>query len=172
MGDTVVIVISIILAAILMFVFPMMMMSSQNDKIAQEVVQSTTADYVATISTTGVITEEEYDKFVQAIYATGNTYDIEFEVQKPDNNEAKKTTTVEGTKTGEYEYFSVFTNDVIEGLKVNHKYPLPKNSIVKVTVKNNNKTLFQTLQSAFYSTTTDSYQIAAQQSAIVRAEGV
>lgn len=176
MGDTIVIVISIILAAILMFVFPMMSMSARNDDIAQVAVQSATAEYVSTISSTGKITSEEYDKFVQTVYATGNTYDIEFEIQVSDGNPAKKTTTVNPTKTGEQEYYSVFTNEVMDKIqpkdgKPAQDYKLKKGDIVTVTVKNNNQTLFQTLQSVFYSTTSDSYQIAAQQAAVVGTSG-
>ena len=171
MGDTIVIVICIILGAILMFVFPMMSMSARNDDIAQVAVQSATAEYVSTISSTGKITSEEYDKFVQTVYATGNTYDIEFEIQVSDGNPAKKTTTVNPTKTGEQEYYSVFTNEVMDKLNKDGEYVLKKGDIVTVTVKNNNQTLFQTLQSVFYSTTSDSYQIGAQQAAVVGTSG-
>ena len=171
MGDSVVIVISIILAAILMFVFPMLAMSSQNDKIAQVKVQSETADFVATISATGKITIENYDKFIQAIYATGNTYDVEFEATVSDGNVMKKTTTVNPTKIGEQEQFKVYTNEIMNRLQNTGVYELKQGDTVTVTVKNSNQTLFQTLQSVFYATTSDSAQITAKETTTVAAQG-
>lgn len=171
MGDTVVIVLCIILGAIMMFVFPVLNMAGQNDKIAQQAVQTAVADYVSTISSTGVITPEATDKFIQTVYSTGNSYDIEYEIRKSDGNPSKKTTTINPTKTGEQEYYSVFTNEVEEKLNKDEDYVLKKGDIVTVTVKNSNQTLFQTLQSTFYSTTSDSYQIAAQQAAVVGTSG-
>lgn len=171
MGDTIVIVICIILGAVLMFVFPMMQMAGNNDDIAQVAVQSATSEYVAKISSTGEITIEDYDKFVQTIYATGNTYDIEFEIQISDGNSDKKTTTVNPTKTGEQKRYSVFTNEVLAKLNEDGVYPLKKGDIVIVIVRNSNQTLFQTLQAVFYATTSDSYQIAAQQAAVVGTSG-
>ena len=155
----------------MMFVFPVLNMAGQNDKIAQQAVQSAVADYVSTISSTGVITPEATDKFVQTIYSTGNSYDVEYEIRVSDGNPSKKTTTVNPTKTGEQEYYSVYTNDVNRKLDAGEEYKLKKGDIVTVTVKNNNQTLFQTLQSTFYSTTSDSYQIAAQQAAVVGVSG-
>ena len=171
MGDTVVIVICIILGAIMMFVFPVLNMSGQNDKIAQQAVQTAGADYVSTISSTGVISPDATDKFIQTIYSTGNSYDVDYEIRVSDGNPSKKTTTVNSTKTGEQEYYSVFTNEVEKKLDNNENYVLKKGDIVTVTVKNSNQTLFQTLQSTFYSTTSDSYQIAAQQAAVVGTSG-
>lgn len=171
MGDTVVIVICIILGAIMMFVFPVLNMSGQNDKIAQQAVQTAVADYVSTISSTGVISPDATDKFIQTIYSTGNSYDVDYEIRVSDGNPSKKTTTVNSTKTGEQEYYSVFTNEVEKKLDNNENYVLKKGDIVTVTVKNSNQTLFQTLQSTFYSTTSDSYQIAAQQAAVVGTSG-
>ncbi len=171
MGDTIVIVVCIILGAVLMFVFPIMHMAGNNDDIAQVAVQSATSEFVSTISSTGKITAEEYDKFVQTIYATGNTYDIAFEVQISDGNSAKKTSTVNPTKTGEQEYYSIYTNEVQNTLEAEGEYVLKKGDIVIITVTNSAPTLFQTFQSAFYATTSDSYQIAAQQAAVVGTSG-
>lgn len=170
-GDTPVLVVGGIVAVGLMFVFPMMSMSARNDDIAQVAVQSATAEYVSEICSTGKITPEKHDKFIQTLYATGNSYDVDFEIQVSDGTSAKKTTTVNPTKVGEQESYSVFTTEVENTLKKGEDYLLKKGDTVIVTVKNNNQTLFQTLQSTFYSTASDSYQIAAQQAAVVGTSG-
>ena len=171
MVDTIAIVLAIILAAILMFIFPLMQMSSENDNIAQVVIQSETSEYVARIASTGEITREEYDKFEQTIHATGNTYKVEFELQIADGNSDKKTSSVSATLVGEQEYYSIFTDEVISRLATEGVIELKKGDIITVTVKNTNRTLFQTLQAAFASTPSDSNVIMAQQAATVGASG-
>lgn len=171
MGDSVVIVISIILAAILMFVFPMLAMSARNDDIAQSAVQSTVAQYVSNICTKGSITLEDHDKLIHEIYATGNTYRVEYEISVSDGNSGKKTTTVNPTKIGEQEQFTIYTSEIMDEMNRNGVYRLKKGDKVALKVMNNNQTLFQTLQSVFYRTTSDSYQICAQSSGTVTADG-
>ena len=171
MEDTIAIVIAIILAAILMFIFPLMKMSSENDKIAQVVIQSETSEYVATIASTGKITIEEYDKFVQTIHATGNTYEVGFEIQIADGNSDKKTSSVTATLVGEQEFYSIFTDEVISRLEKEGVIVLKKGDIITVTVKNTNRSLFQILQAVFASTPSDSNVVMVQQAATVGANG-
>lgn len=170
MGDTVISVFIGLVVIVLFVVFPMLQMSSNNDNIAQVVVQSETSEFVATIASTGKITREQYDKFIQTLHATGNTYDVEFEIQISDGNSDKKTTTVQHTLTGEQEFFSIFTDEVEKELEKNGEFKLHKGNIITITVMNNNKTLFQTLQ-VFLSTAGDSVQITAKASATVGANG-
>ena len=72
MGDSLITVISIVLAAVLIFVFPMMAMAERNDDIAQTTVQTAAQEFVNKVSSTGKITQVDYDTMIQKIYATGN----------------------------------------------------------------------------------------------------
>ena len=76
MGDSLITIVAIGLAAILMFLFPLAAISEMNDSETLTLVQSYTTEFVDDIRTKGVITQEDYDSFVQKLYATGNSYKI------------------------------------------------------------------------------------------------
>ena len=86
MGDSLGTVIVIAIAAILMFVFPVMTMADRTDDVSQLTVQTETTEFVDEIRTTGKITPEKYDQFVQSITSTGNLYDVDIEVKVLDEN--------------------------------------------------------------------------------------
>ena len=91
MGDSLITIIAIFLAAILMFVFPLSAISEMNDNEALAMVQSYTTEFVNQIRSKGKITQADYDAYIQKLNATGNSYDVEFEVQIADSNPGKKT---------------------------------------------------------------------------------
>ena len=64
MGDTVITIVAIFLAAVLMFVFPLMSISERTDDISQLKVQTATVEFVDNVRTTGKVTQENYDNFV------------------------------------------------------------------------------------------------------------
>ena len=101
MGDSFITIIAIFLAAILMFVFPLMAMSERTDDVAQLAVQTATTDFVDNVRTTGKLSSDDYDKFLQTIASTGNSFDVDIEVQILDENPGVKTTQAEMTKIGE-----------------------------------------------------------------------
>ena len=107
MGESLTTIIAIFLAAILMFVFPLMSISERNDDIAQLGVQTATVEFVDKIRTTGKITEDNYNSFIQTLAATGNSYDVDMEVKVLDENPGKKTTWAVTDKIGENIYYSV-----------------------------------------------------------------
>ena len=82
MSDSLITIVAIFLAAILMFVFPLAAISEMNDQETLALVQSYTTDFVNEIRREGKITQENYDAYIQRLYATGNSYDIEFEILK------------------------------------------------------------------------------------------
>ena len=86
MGDTLITVIAIVLAAVLMFVFPLMTMSDRTDDVSQLAVETATTEFVDDVRTTGKLTMDKYSRFVEEISATGNSYDVEMEVQVLDEN--------------------------------------------------------------------------------------
>ena len=168
MGDSLITIVAIFLAAILMFVFPLAAISEMNDNEALAVVQSYTTEFVNKIRTKGKITNKDYDEYVQKLYATGNTYDVQFEVQISDANPGKKT---ENQQIGDMVYYSIYTLQVEEKLKTGN-YPLKEGDFVSVSVQNTNTTISQMIKNVLYSVTGDqSYVISAQASGAVVTTG-
>ena len=172
MSDTLITVIAIALAAVLMFVFPLMTMSDRTDDVSQLAVETTTTDFVDEVRTTGKITPDKYNKFIENIGSTGNTYNVEMQAQILDENPGKKTTQTSSEKIGENVYYSVYTSQIEEKLNANQDYKLKEGDIVSVDVKNTNQTLSQQLKNFFYSVVgKDTYTIAASHAGIVTATG-
>lgn len=165
MGDSLITVVAIFLAAVLMFVFPLAAISEMNDNEAVAMVQSYTTEYVDGIRAKGVITQADYDAFVQKIYATGNSYDVEIEVQIADTNPGKKTN---NRNLGDTTYYSEYTSQIMTKLP----YTLKEGDFVKVSVKNTNTTISQMIKGVLYSVTgNQSYVIFAQASGLVVTTG-
>lgn len=175
MGDTLITVIAIGLAAVLMFVFPLMTMSDRTDDIAQLAVETATTEFVDKIRSTGKITKGNYDKFLETITSTGNTYNIEMELKVKDENLGKKTTQADSDKIGEGAYYSIYTSQIEKELAKsdnNGTYYCKEGDIVSVRVKNTNQTISQQLKNFFYTVTgNDAYTIAAEHAGVVTANG-
>lgn len=169
MGDTLITVVAIVLAATLMFVFPLMTMSNRADDVSQLSVQSLTTQFVDDVRTTGKITSDKYNKFVENIHSTGNTYDVEIEVKVRDENSGKKTTQANSKKIGEDVYYSIYTTQIENTLKNNNAYNLKEGDIVSVSVKNTNTTMSQQLSGGTSTGLTGT--IAGEASGIVTANG-
>ena len=89
-----------------------------------------------------------------------------------DENIGKKSAWTSGTVIGENVYYSVYTSQITDVLQAGSSYAMKEGDILSVSVKNTNKTMAQTIRSAFYSITgNDTYQIAAQASGMVQATG-
>lgn len=172
MSDTLITIIAIFLAAVLMFVFPLMSVSERNDDIAQLSVQTATAEFVNKVKTTGVVTDQNYSSYIQTLNATGNTFDVDVELKILDENLSSKVGQASSDKIGENVYYSVYTSQMEDVLDSKGKYLLKEGDMISVSVKNTNKTIAQMLKNFFYSVTgNSSYQIAAQQSAMITANG-
>ncbi|OKZ74177.1 MAG: hypothetical protein BHW00_05510 [Clostridium sp. 26_22] len=172
MSDTLITVIAIALAAVLMFVFPLMTMSDRTDDVSQLAVETTTTDFVDEVRTTGKITPDKYNKFIENIGSTGNTYNVEMQVQVLDENPGKKTLTLQSDKIGENAYYSVYTSQIEEVLNNNKNYNLKEGDMFSVSVKNTNQTLAQQLKNFFYTVVgNDTYTIAASHGGMVTATG-
>ena len=170
MSDTMITVVAILLAAILMFVFPLMSIAERSDDMSQLSVQTAVNEFVNSSTSVGKITLENYQKLSDAIGATGNNYDVEMEVKILDENVGKKTAWTSGTVIGENVYYSVYTSQITDVLSKGGAYNMKEGDIFSVSIKNNNKTMAQSLRSAFYSVSgSDTYQIAAQHSGVVKA---
>lgn len=172
MNDTFITVIAIGVAVILMFVFPLMTVSERSDDVSQLSVQTATTQYVDKIRTTGKMTLSDYDKFVQTINATGNTFDVEIELQILDENPAKKTAQVSYTKIGENVYYSKYTSQILSDLKNSSQIKLKEGDRISVSVKNTNTTISQLFRNFLYKVTkNENYQIGASSGGIVTVNG-
>lgn len=160
MSETFMTAIGIIIAIVIMFAAPIMAIATQNDDITQTSVQSIINNFVNTVAKEGKITQNSYDALIQKLYATGNAYDVELEVQIISHNPPKQIMNKERTKTipiaepttiGESLYYSIFTKEIIQELETNNIYNLKKGSRVIVRVKNINQTMGTTIKNFLYS---------------------
>ena len=172
MGDSLTTIIAIFLAAILMFVFPLMSMSERTDDISQLAVQTTTTEFVDKVRTTGKLTLSDYESYISNIVATGNSFDVNIEIQQLDENPGVKTTQAQMTKIGENLYYNIYTSQIEDKLNTSGKITLKEGDRISVTVTNTNKTISQILKNFFYQLAgNDAYQIAASHSGIVSVNG-
>lgn len=173
MSDSLITVIAIMLTAVLLLVLPVMTMADRADDISKTDVETMTSNFVNEIRTIGKLTSEKYNKFVEELTSTGNTYDIEMEFKILDENPGKKSTQLAKDKIGENVYYSVFTTQIQEALEGENKvYNLKEGDIINVSVKNTNLTLSQSLKNFFYTVVgNDTYTIAASSSGLVLRNG-
>ena len=173
MGDSLITVVVIVLAAVLMFVFPLLTVSENSDNTSQLSVQNATTEFVENIRSTGKITLDAYDKYIQTINSTGNTFDVQIEIQVLDENPGVKTTQTDQTKIGENIYYTEYTSQVLTNITGdNNRMILKEGDIVTVKALNTNTTIAQTLRNFLYKTAgNNSSSIAASHSAVVTSNG-
>lgn len=176
MGDSLITVIVIILAAVLLFIFPLMTMSDRTDDISQLTVETAVTEFVDDVRTTGKLTMDKYSRLVETLSSTGNSYDVEMQLQVLDENPGKKTTQAESTKIGENVYYTMYTSQILDTINpssgTTKTLALKEGDIFSVSVRNSNTTLSQQLKSFLYSVTgNDAYVIAAEHGGIVTANG-
>lgn len=70
MGDTLITVVTVFLIAILMLVFPLMSVAEKNDNITNVSIQALTEEFVDDVATKGVLTQEDYEKYLDNLGAT------------------------------------------------------------------------------------------------------
>lgn len=170
MSDTFITIIAVITVAVIMFVFPLMATANQNDSITQTSVQALVSDFVNTVAKEGKITLNNYDEFVQKLHATGNTYQVELEVQILADNPGKKGTQI--NVIGESTYYSEFTNSIESELNANGVKKLNQGDYILAKVQNTNITMGTNLKNFFYSLVgKDTIAIEASASALVTTTG-
>lgn len=170
MSDTFITIIAVVAVAVVMFVFPLMATANQNEAITQSSVQAIVSDFVNTAAKEGKITTSNYDNFVQKLYATGNTYSIEMEVQILDDNPGRKGENI--NVIGENIYYSEFTNAIENEVKENGSYKLKQGDYVKAKVQNTNVTFGTQLKNFMYTVVgKDTIAIEASASALVTTTG-
>lgn len=170
--DTLSTIIAIGLAAVLMFVFPLMTMADRTDDVVQTAVQAEIAKFADDVGKTGIISMEKYDKLLETISATGNSFEIEMEVKVLDENPGKKTTVAQTTKIGENVYYSMYTVQILDSIGSGKSLALKEGDIFSINAKNTNMTLSQQLKNFFYTVVgDDTYVLGGGQTVMVTQNG-
>ena len=166
-------VIAICLTAALLFVAPLIALTERNDNVVQENVELIVNEFVTDVQSTGVISQAKYQSLENSLAATGNTYNIEIEVQHLDDNPGKKTTQANYTKIGENVYYSDYTTQVLQQLQNDSKkICLKQGDRIVVDVKNTNNTQAQTLKGSLLSfTNAGQYTISASSTGMINVNG-
>ncbi len=173
-GDSLIVIIVIFVGVVIMFIFPLMSIAERTDDISELSVQTSTTDFVDNVRSTGKLTLDDYDTFLQQLVSTGNSFEIEMEAQILDENPGVKTTQAETTKIGENVYYILYTSQIEDRLNTSSDNTLTfkEGDRFSVTVKNTNTTIAQILRNFFYNLTGNgTYQIAAQHAGIVTVNG-
>lgn len=164
-------IIAVFVAAIFLFVVPLVTLTERNDNVVQENVKLIVEEFVTDIKNTGKLTNAKLQDFENRLAATGNTYNIEMELQILDENPGKKTTQANYKKIGENVYYSEYTTQIYDKLKTGD-ISLKEGDFIYVGVSNQNSTAAQTLKSSFLSFTNAGEQvISANSSGMVNANG-
>lgn len=173
MSDSLITIIAIFLAAILMFIFPLMTMADRTDDVSQLAVQTATTEFVDKVGKTGKLTLDEYDRFISTLVSTGNSYEIDMQVQHVDENPGVKVTQAEVTKVGENLFYTEQTSQIAEKLDEDNRITLKSGDMFTVKVKNTNKTIADSLRGFFFSITggEDTAQIAGRHTTTVSVNG-
>lgn len=180
MTDTLMSILGIALAVLVMFIIPTIAIAGEYDEIAQTTVEVAVADFVNTIAEKGKITEFDYNELIQKISATGNSFDVQIELQVMDDNPERKTVTTSQTlnEKGENLQYSVYTQDITDKIreKITNdeegEYNLKKDDYIIVTVKNTNITIGTAFKNFFYGIVgKDAYVIGTSSSALVTNSG-
>lgn len=151
MSDTLITVVAIVLAAGLIFVVPLMTMADRFDTTSQAEVEAIVSNFVDEIRSTGKITQEKYDKFIERLTSLGYTFDVSMEARILDENPGKKVSQTAKDKIGENVYYSEYTSQIKQYLEEhNGVMNLKTGDMVLVTVKNTNLTLAQQMKQFMY----------------------
>lgn len=169
-------IIALLVAAVFICVVPIVTLTDRNDNVAQENVKLIVEEFVTDIKNTGKITTSKYQDFENRLAATGNSYNIEIEIQHLDENPGKKLTQANYTKIGENVYYSEYTTQVLSKILTTDgkegTIPLKEGDLVYVQVSNENSTAAQTLKSSFLNFSNEGEEvIKANSSGMVKANG-
>lgn len=169
-------IIALFVGAVLLFVVPIVTLTTRNDNVTQENVKLIVEEFVTDIKNTGLLTTEKYQNFENRLSATGNTYNIEMEIQHLDENPGKKLTQSNYTKIGENVYYSEYTTQILDKILTTDgtqkSIQLKEGDMVYVGVSNENTTAAQNLKGSFLNFSNAGEEvISAKSSGMVNANG-
>lgn len=182
MQNTTSTIIAIFVAATLIFVVPLMTLTGRNDNVTSENVKLIVEEFVTEVKNTGKLTQAAYQNLENRLAATGNTYEIELEIDHLDENPGKKTAQANYTKIGENVYYVEYTTQILNQIGVQvgstpvsttaDTMYLKEGDLIYVSVRNENSTAAQTLKSSLFSySNAGEYAISASSSGMVTVTG-
>ena len=151
-GEHAMTILAIAIAIGLMTIVPLATMANKKDDIAMLEAQAATEDMVATIATTGSITQDMYDDYVKTLASTGRAYDIEMTIKVNDEDPSKKEVTLSGN-IGEGSNYEVYTSQILDVLNKDGSWTLNKGDKISITSTTVDKSLASNLQNLFISIT-------------------
>ena len=160
-------VMALVITILLILVAPMITLTERNDDVVQEKVKQLVEEFVIDVRNTGVLTISKYSILESRLATTGNTYDIEIELQILDENPGKKGTQTNVLKIGENLYYTEYTSQVLSRLE-SGDIQLKEGDYIHLYVKNQNKTFAQRMNSKFWTfLNEEQYVISADSSGMI-----
>lgn len=168
MKDTLSMIVAVIFLVILLVILPLYNYFERQDDMSYNLALKTVTMFVDEVAQNGYIDQNMYDKFIERLGTTGNSYDIQIEAQKriltvdPNN-----TSPNDGKETYIEQYKSYYNKDIFNdetgktsniidkdnSLK-NDVFFLDKGDKFYVSLKNTNTTMASALLNAIVSGTT------------------
>lgn len=168
MKDTLSMIVAVIFLVILLVILPLYNYFERQDDMSYNLALKTVTMFVDEVAQNGYIDQNMYDKFIERLGTTGNSYDIQIEAQKRiltvDQN---NTSPNDGKETYIEQYKSYYNKDIFNdetgktsniidkdnSLK-NDVFFLDKGDKFYVSLKNTNTTMASALLNAIVSGTT------------------
>ncbi|HUC91960.1 MAG TPA: hypothetical protein VMS09_08020 [Paenibacillus sp.] len=144
-------VFAILISILLLYVFPISATFNQQDDVSELVALRATTSFVDAVRDKGFITPTMYNDFLQAIHATGNTFDVQMEHgQKryiPVYDDPARPDTFRNDYTVQYDKFYnaqilpvLFPDSAAGKDDPKRRYKLQAGDTFYVVVKNTNRT--------------------------------
>lgn len=143
-------IIAIVVAALVIAVFPLMAVSERANDQAQVIAESKVSDFVNNSATTGSIKMKNYNSLITSLSSTGNTYNVDLEVERLGENIGVKNAWIQGEVIGENSTYKIYTQSIEEDLLRTGVFNLNRGDKLTVSVKNNNNTLASNFRSFVY----------------------
>jgi hypothetical protein len=167
MKDTLSMIVAVIFLVILLVILPLYNYFERQDDMSYNLALKTVTMFVDEVAENGYIDQNMYDKFIERLGTTGNSYDIQIEAKKkiitidPEN-----TSPEEGEETYVEQYKSYYNKDIFNDETGKTSNVIDKDNSLKndiffldvgdkfyVTVKNTNTTMASALLSVIASST-------------------
>ena len=163
MSDSFVTIILILIASVMLFMVPMIAVSHRKDVVSTQTVQAAINEFVDSTRKTGKVTQEEFSNLVQTLETTGETYEVNININNIDENPSKKDTSsvVDQVKIGENIYYTEYTTQVEKKLEENNgEIKLSTGDFVTVDVENKSQTMYQNFKKFLYNVVDTTPQVS------------
>lgn len=144
-------ILAVLIAVLLLYLYPISAAFEQQDDISELVVLKATTTFVDAVRDKGFVSPTMYNDFMEAIGATGNTFDVQMEHGSkkyvPVYDDPTRPETFRGSYEVHYDAFYnaqilpiLFPNSTAEKDDPSRRYKLRVGDTFAVTVKNTNRT--------------------------------